>query len=140
MKGFYPHLNVPDWLDSPVPVFRARTRIFKHFMNCAVLLTHTILSLSWPKGNCPTASLDHFPWLAVSLLFAALLLVVEDPIFRNYRSVIVGHYINILSCFRLVFLCFSLQTIEGMKHFLELETFVLDVSNWMVNKRWSVSE
>ena len=128
MKGFFSHINVPDWLDSPVPVLRARQSKKRHLMNCLFLIVYT--TVMWHKGNCPTALLDHFPWLAVTLLFGALLLVVEDPIFRNYnyKRTIVGHYINILSAMRLIFVLFSLRTTEGMMHFLELDTFALDVS------------
>ena len=125
MKGVYPHMTLPDWLDSPMPVFR--TRNIKHATNCAMLTTHTIFK--WRSGERDSVLLQHFPWLAVSLIFGALLLVVKDPLFRkhNHKKVIVGHFINILSGMRLAFLCFSLWTTERISHFLQLDTFALDV-------------
>lgn len=127
MKAVHPLFTVPDWLDSPVPILCAKRSKYKHVLNCIVLVVYVILN--WRNGERDTIlGHKHFPWLAVSLIFAALLVAVEDPHFKTHKSIMVGSYLNVIFAIRLIFVSFLLQTEDGFNHFLDLDSFIIDVS------------
>ena len=134
MQDDHPNFDSPAFLESPLPILTLRHSLLKVHVNTCMLLIYAVKD--WNDSGRQRHSHVHFPWLLLSVIFSASLMLIDNPKFKEFKSIIPGNFFPILLSMRVVLVGLSLRTAAGLQNFVHVEFIALDVSSMWCGVVW----